>query len=141
MFDKTPAGNTEAILQFVVQDDQNAYAIGVGTTLFKTKLDFPSFGNLVLTWRTIPGPATGENYMAIATDLNATPMAVYVATDSKIWVSYDGAKSWEEISGEKRGLPAVPHAMDLAVVEINGNRREKWLYLGTYGWGVYRTQI
>jgi hypothetical protein len=65
--------------------------------------------------------------------------ALYVATDSNVYISKDGGDAlgdtWARASS---GLPKKAHCCDLAyVVQPNG---ERWLYMSSYGRSFWRAK-
>jgi hypothetical protein len=137
--DMTPALNTEPIWQFALNGDLKNYAISSGNSIFRefSKPEVPG-----REWRKIPGPPTSDNYTAIATDWTTNPKVLYVATNNHVYVSRDEAATWQEISGTTTGLPAVPNITSLEfLVQGSGTAQKKRLFMGTYGWGLYLTDL
>lgn len=61
---------------------------------------------------------------------------LFGATDWGVYVSDDIGVSWTDASF---GLPRRAHVSDLRLArQTNG---EQWLYLATYGWGVWRARV
>ena len=60
---------------------------------------------------------------------------LFAATDAGILASTDLGSTWSRAS---QGLPRRAHARNL-VLHIQDERR--WLYLATYGWGIWRTEL
>lgn len=80
-----------------------------------------------------------EGYYGIEVAREPEQMAVYAATDSKVYVSRDGGDAlgdtWKVAS---RGLPKRPHCGDLSYV--NQPNGERWLYMSTYGRSYWRAR-
>ncbi len=62
--------------------------------------------------------------------------ALYVATDSHVYVTRDRGKNWLDASS---GLPRRPHGCDLRFVEQSD--ANAFIYLGTFGRSVWRAQL
>lgn len=77
-----------------------------------------------------------EPFYGLDTDWTIRPKPMYVATDSRVYVSTDNGESWQNVSD---GLPIRGHLSELRfVVESNGAH---YLYVSTWGRSVFRTRL
>ena len=83
----------------------------------------------------MPAPKLPYPITVISFDRGAHPPALHVATASTVAVVRENGA----LVSPAAGLPAHPQSCQLSVVaDANGDR---WVYLGTYGWSVWRARL
>ena len=88
------------------------------------------------TWEHLEHGLPVDVFWSLATDWTVNPPTMFVATESRVYMSTDDGASWQITS---TGLPAFAHLNNLSFVqESNGNR---WLHASTWGRSVFRAQI
>jgi hypothetical protein len=124
---------SSCVLDIVIQDESpwDAYAVWY---------DHAGHGALYHTtdggsWSPLGG-LPDENLFCIATDWTVSPKTLFVATDSRVYVSRNEGRDWTD---ESIGLPARSHCSDLAFVTQPDGAR--FLHLSTFGWSTWVTQL
>jgi hypothetical protein len=136
----TPRGSDPgSVDRFVIMSDALGYAMynrPSGGELLE--LNFFSWDPLGATANVAKGEGLpgGEQYYALATDRDADPHTLFLASDNHVYVSRDNADSWQLAT---YGLPARPHCADLRVDP--GDSKMRWLYLSTFGRSVWRAAL
>ena len=92
-------------------------------------------------WERLGTAATGklpdELFFGLAVDRRYSPFRVIAATDRHVYLSTDAGDHWTNVSG---GLPACPHNSHLELHPLGGVAGAD-VYLGTYGWGLWRARL
>ena len=127
------------ISQFAVLSDKIAlatynYAVTGAGYLIRTR-------NSGEDWEKVDGfplvPATGTRYLyGLDYDHTTSPRTLYVSTETRVWASKDNGLTWNDFS---IGLPECPNCGDLRFVQLSDGTR--FLYLGTWGWSVWRIKL
>lgn len=89
------------------------------------------------SWFRVDSGLPGGVYFSLEIDRSTTPARVFVAADNAVYASKDKGYTWDNIS---RGLPKQPRCSDLSVVQMSGGQ-QRYLYLATYGWSLWRTPL
>jgi hypothetical protein len=85
------------------------------------------------TWTAVQGNLPDQVLTSLAC---SGPNLLFVSTPTAVWMSQNSRNFWIDIS---YGLPRYPNAQSLIVGEDNlGN---KWLFLATWGWSVWKYRI
>ena len=127
--------------RFVIMSDALGYAIynrksGSGALL---QLNFFSWDPLGANSNVAKGdglPTDEGPFYALATDRDANPHTLFLATDNRVYVSRDDANSRQLGT---YGLPTRPHCADLRVDP--GDSKTRFVYLSTFGRSVWRAPL
>lgn len=80
------------------------------------------------TWKAIAGGISERDTVYSIAEDHVTPRLLFAGTEFGAWYSVDGGEKWNKFKG---GLPTI------AVRDIDIQRRENDLVLGTFGRGIY----
>ena len=124
--------------RIIVQDEPEAFAT---FNIVPTTAEPNGHGRVYHTidgqqWKPLSGGLPDEIFMAMDTDWTRHPKPLFVATPTKVYGSRDNGVTWHL---QAQGLPKQPHCGDLRFVFTSS--QERYLYLSTYGWSVWRTQV
>lgn len=126
-----------SIVRLIVQTDMHAFALydtsQDGGQLYRTADGVNwSISALIGGGYHLPD----ETFYAMETDWTTNPKTLFVATDSRVYMSSDDGYTWQSVS---QGLPRRPHCADLRfVLQADGTR---YLYLSTFGRSVWRVRL
>ena len=117
---------TGSITKIIVQNNALAFALHSGGYVLR-------FDGM--TWDPLVGTPT-EPIGALEIDSEASPVVVYISTDSKVYASNNNGNNWIDVSN---GLPMRCHCGDLKFIQYPDGTR--YMYLGTYGRSVWRARL
>jgi hypothetical protein len=106
----------------------NSFSLGIGT-LYRT-LDGT-------TWVNLASGFPNSRIYGMAVDTASSPRTLYVASQANVSVSQTDGDTWSDLSS---GLPRNPTCTDLRVFTDSFDN-SRWLYLGTFGRSIWRTQL
>jgi hypothetical protein len=110
-----PYSNTRA---FAIHNWTDPFGVSHGTILALE----------VLTWKPAGNGLPDETIFALEGARNIDNDILFAATDDRVFISYDEAKTWGQAS---KGLPRNPHCADLRFVK--GPQGDQYIYLSSFG--------